>query len=50
VTVAALLATFGDEFEVVGGGLPNYAASIALELWNTVSGPQVKVDSQAAFH
>uniref|UniRef100_A0A914WFD5 Uncharacterized protein n=1 Tax=Plectus sambesii TaxID=2011161 RepID=A0A914WFD5_9BILA len=50
ITVDALLATFGDKEEVVGSGLPRYAASIVLELWNTSTGPQVKIQYHPSFN
>lgn len=50
-TVAGLLCTFGDEQRVVGGGLPRYTASIAVELWRTKAyGPAVKILYHSAFH
>ncbi|VDN03770.1 unnamed protein product [Thelazia callipaeda] len=50
-TVAALLATFGDEEKVLRKGFPKYTASIAIELWNTTKfGLAVKVLYHKAFH
>ncbi|KAH7671515.1 Protein PHO-14, partial [Aphelenchoides avenae] len=34
-TIIALLATLGDEEEVLQNGFPHYTASVAMELWNT---------------
>jgi len=34
-TLGALLSTFGDERKVIPGGLPQYTASVAIELWMT---------------
>ncbi|KJH47684.1 hypothetical protein DICVIV_06208 [Dictyocaulus viviparus] len=42
-TVAALLATFGDELEVIRGGLPKYTASVAVELWMLEEEPFVRL-------
>ncbi|RCN50874.1 hypothetical protein ANCCAN_03092 [Ancylostoma caninum] len=42
-TVAALLTTFGDEQEVIRGGLPKYTASVAIELWMLEEGPAVRM-------
>ncbi|KAK5969466.1 hypothetical protein GCK32_021302, partial [Trichostrongylus colubriformis] len=42
-TVAALLSTFGDEMEVIRGGLPKYTASVVVELWTLQDeGPAVR--------
>ncbi|VDM38298.1 unnamed protein product [Toxocara canis] len=50
-TVAALLTTFGDEKEVIKGGMPKYTASVAVELWNrTDIGFAVKILFHSAFH
>ncbi|ETN86910.1 histidine acid phosphatase [Necator americanus] len=49
-TVAALLATFGDEEEVIRGGLPRYTASVAVELWMLEEGPAVRILFHGAFH
>ncbi|VDK43471.1 unnamed protein product [Cylicostephanus goldi] len=49
-TVAALLATFGDETDVIRGGMPKYTASVALELWQLEEGPAVRVLFHKAFH
>ncbi|KAK6732377.1 hypothetical protein RB195_016640 [Necator americanus] len=49
-TVAALLATFGDEEEVIRGGLPRYTASVAVELWMLEGGPAVRILFHGAFH
>ncbi|VDM07194.1 unnamed protein product [Wuchereria bancrofti] len=49
-TVAALLATLADE-KILEEGLPQYTASIAVELWNkTDVGFAVKVLFHEAFH
>ncbi|KAJ1352919.1 hypothetical protein KIN20_009423 [Parelaphostrongylus tenuis] len=49
-TVAALLTTFGDEEEVIRGGLPRYTASVAIELWMLEEGPAVRILFHGAFH
>uniref|UniRef100_A0A915Q7L5 Uncharacterized protein n=1 Tax=Setaria digitata TaxID=48799 RepID=A0A915Q7L5_9BILA len=50
-TIGALMATLGDEEEVLHGGLPQYTASIAVELWNTTDfGFAVKILFHEAFH
>ncbi|VDP35290.1 unnamed protein product [Heligmosomoides polygyrus] len=49
-TVAALLTTFGDELEVLRGGLPKYTASVAVELWTLEEGPAVRILFHGAFH
>ncbi|PIO64256.1 histidine acid phosphatase [Teladorsagia circumcincta] len=50
-TVAALLSTFGDEMEVIRGGLPKYTASVAIELWTLEGeGPAVRILFHGAFH
>ncbi|WKX93343.1 hypothetical protein Q1695_010973 [Nippostrongylus brasiliensis] len=49
-TVAALLSTFGDEREVIHGGLPKYTASVAVELWQLEEGPAVRILFHGAFH
>uniref|UniRef100_A0A7I4Y5K2 Histidine acid phosphatase domain containing protein n=1 Tax=Haemonchus contortus TaxID=6289 RepID=A0A7I4Y5K2_HAECO len=50
-TVAALLSTFGDEMEVIRGGLPKYTASVAVELWSLDGeGLAVRILFHGAFH
>ncbi|CAJ0935025.1 unnamed protein product, partial [Mesorhabditis belari] len=49
-TVAALLTTFGNEEQVIRGGLPKYTASIAIELWMLKDGPAVRLLYHTAFH
>ncbi|KAK6055429.1 histidine acid phosphatase [Cooperia oncophora] len=50
-TVAALLSTFGDETEVIRGGLPKYTASVAIELWTLDGeGPAVRILFHGDFH
>ncbi|VDK68010.1 unnamed protein product, partial [Onchocerca ochengi] len=49
-TVAALLATLADK-EILEEGLPQYTASVAIELWNkTDVGFAVKILFHKAFH
>ncbi|MFH4975622.1 hypothetical protein AB6A40_002331 [Gnathostoma spinigerum] len=50
-TIAALLSTFGDEEEVIVGGIPHYTASVAIELWNRNDvGPAIKILYHSDFH
>ncbi|EPB70704.1 hypothetical protein ANCCEY_10205 [Ancylostoma ceylanicum] len=49
-TIAALLTTFGDEQEVIRGGMPKYTASVAVELWMLEEGPAVRILFHGAFH
>jgi hypothetical protein len=50
-TIAALAATFGDEERLVPGGLPQYTASLAVELWLAGDGktPEIKVSNSLYF-